>query len=869
MKNLLRALWLMVLLQGCATRMTTSSISLVTDPSAGEPAKHGAEKLMAALSGRHIAFEQVHSLQKAQGNTVIVAGLASDHALFADESLKAFRESIPTNAEALAIRKISTGGKTILAIGGADATGLMYAEQDVADRISWSKDANTPLSEVRNTVETPVMTGRGVTLFAMNRAYWESRFYDEKYWTRYLDTLAENRFNSMIVVLGYEDGGFLAPSYPYFFDTPGFADIKMIGITAAQQKQNTEALNRLIAMCHARGIRFTIGLWDHIYRGGVQNGGSVLGNTGLQGPTPSLVWGMNATNLIPYTQASLKMFFTQFPGIDGVQFRIHDESGLRPSEFGPFWKAVFATVMETVPKMPIDLRAKGLRQEEIQSAFDAGLNFHISTKFWEEQMGLPFHPTHVNPRDQSNARHSFAGLLVYPQKYQMDWQLWNGGTSRVFLFGDPDYARRFIGSAHLYNGNTFEIDEPLATKMEGQAHDAKPFDLMKPSARYYDYEFERYWHLLQSFGRIGYDTNTPAEVWDHEFAKRFGTSAGPVLEDALHHASWILPRIVASSYPYTGFPMTAGWAEKQSLGDLPLFARADFSDVQLFENFDEEAQLLIDRGETPKVRPQETSLWFAQTADYLESHIADAEKRISSQRSKEFDSTVLDLKMLANLARYHSHRILAAISYRLYDRTRDPARLDDAINYERQAIAAWRKMVDTAGDTYASDLTFGARSRDLCGHWRDELASLENAFTKLEEERKNIPANASFTASPRCVSFTKETMRPKISHEPVRTVPVGTPIIVRVKVSAPSGIKWVHLRYRPIDQTKNYETLDMQLDSAGNYEATIPADKINSRYDLMYFIEAMDNEHHGAMFPDFNKETPYYFVHLDRKSGRG
>ena len=94
----------------------------------------------------------------------------------------------------------------------------------------------------------------------MNRAYWESRFYDEAYWQRYLDTLARNRFNSLVVIFGYEDGGFLAPSYPYFFDVPEFSEVKMTGITVEQQWRNTEALNRLIAMAHARGIRFTIGL---------------------------------------------------------------------------------------------------------------------------------------------------------------------------------------------------------------------------------------------------------------------------------------------------------------------------------------------------------------------------------------------------------------------------------------------------------------------------------------------------------------------------------------------------------------------------------------------------------------------------------
>ena len=124
--------------------------------------------------------------------------------------------------------------------------------------------------------------------------------------------------------------------------------------------------------------------------------------------------------------------------------------------------------------------------------------------------------------------------------------------------------------------------------------------VLKPQYRYYDYEFERYWHFFQVFGRLGYNPNTPVEVWDREFERHFGKAAGPLVESALHRASWILPRIVASSYPYHGFPMTAGWAEKQHLGDLATFAKAEGSDVTQFENFDEESQRLIDGGKRPR-----------------------------------------------------------------------------------------------------------------------------------------------------------------------------------------------------------------------------------------------------------------------------
>lgn len=346
-------------------------------------------------------------------------------------------------------------------------------------------------------------------------------------------------------------------------------------------------------------------------------------------PTPGLVWGVTAQNLIPYTKAALAEFVRRVPGLDGIQFRMHDESGLKNSEQADFWKDVFRLMKETAPNLRLDLRAKGLPDAVIQDALASGVKFRITTKYWMEQMGLPFHPTHINRQDQQNRRHSYADLLRYPQSYKMHWRLWNGGPARVLLWGDPDYARRFMESTHLYNGDGFEVNEPLCTKMEAQPHDLKPFDLMPPAHRYFDYEFERYWHFFQVFGRVGYNPHTSAEVWDHEFEKRFGKESAPFVEDGLHKASWVLPRIVAACYPYSYFPMTRGWAEKQRLGDLPTYAQAEGSDLEQFASFDEEAQMLIQGEETAKTRPAETSRRLAQIALEIFRDISEAEQHIS------------------------------------------------------------------------------------------------------------------------------------------------------------------------------------------------------------------------------------------------
>ena len=209
----------------------------------------------------------------------------------------------------------------------------------------------------------------------------------------------------------------------------------------------------------------------------------------------------------------------------------------------------------------------------------------------------------------------------------------------------------------------------------------------------------------------------------------------------------------------------------------------------------------------------------------------------------------------------------AAVSHRLYERTKDPAALDDAITCERSAIAAWRQMVEAAGDTYAGDLMLGARSRGLSGHWRDELVSLEKGLSALERERSRIPANAGTVtkAAPRYEPFDNEAQSPFVVHQPVAVVPAGRPLTITARVTSLAGIKWVQVLYRRVDQTKDYENLEMgPVDHQGNYQAVIPADKIDPRYDFMYLIQAMDNDHRGVMYPDFNKQTPYFVARVER-----
>ena len=839
-------------------------ISLVVEPPPGRAAQHGIEKLRAALGAAGWTATIVRTEATADGERLILAGAGSPDG----PSARALRDAgiaLPTAAEALAVKKVSLRGKPTLLLHGADDRGLMYALLDAAERIGWAAHpAAEPFSEIRDLTESPFVRDRSLSVYTMNRAHWESRFYDERYWARYFDTLAASRFNRFLIVFGYENGGFLAPPYPYFFDTPGFDGVKMVALTPEQQRRNLAALNRLIELAHDRGIAVSLGIWDHIYRGAVQAGGAEWLDEYKGRPVPNTVAGVTSENLSAYTLAALKELLVRVPVLDALQFRVHEESGLKRSEMEGFWREVFTHLQKEKPGMLIEARAKGTPDSIIETALAQGVNLRIETKYWMEQMGLPFHPTHVNPPNQRDRRHGYADLLRFPQHYQMTWRLWNGGTTRVLLWADPDYVRRYSESTTLYDSRNWDVQEPLATKMEAQRPDMPVFDLMPARYRYYDYEFERYWHFFQVWGRVGYNPQTPPEIWQREFQRRVGAAAAPHIEAGLHQASQVLPMIVAAVYPYKGFPTTRGWAERQALGaSLADYANNEGTDTEQFENFIDAAKRILAGGTTSKRTPEVTSRWFNETADAIFATVRAAETAAGQKRSLEFDATVTDLKLLAQLARFHAHRSLAAVHYNLFKRGLKPGELVAATSAERAAVAAWRELVAIAGDRYAPDLAMGARNHHLCGHWRDELKRLEVSLKELEKQPP--PPETAVLKEKIWTPATGGDRDPlRVEHERVRTAQPGQPLRIVARVSGPAGVKSVRLRYRNVRQFEDYATLEMQPDTAGSYSATVPAGFITTAWDFMYFIETIDARGNGANWPDLAREMPYVLVTVAR-----
>lgn len=1037
----------------------TVEVSLVREVQPGPATAHGWKKIEAALSAKGIRYEEVADAKAAHGSVLIAAGPSSGSG-FVAERLRALSLKVPEKPESLLFHKSGLGGKQTLLLSGSDDRGLMYALLEAADRIGWAKDKAFPLSEVRDAVESPSVDDRGVTIFTMQKHQYEDRLHDENYWTQYLDMLADDRFNTIEVLFGYETNGYNCPVYPYYLDVQGFPDVKVVGLSKAEQQSNLADLHRLVRMAHERGLRVTFGIWCHYYRLTAEMTPVDLSKP----PAPYTVSGLTDANLASYTLAAIGQFLGEFHEIDAVQMLMMDESGLKTSDMKQFWKEIFPAFKKAAPNIQYELRAKGISDDLIRQGLDLGLKLRVNTKYWTEQVGLPFFQTRVDFPDQQTRRGGYSDMLRYPRDYKLHWTLWTSGSLRVLLWGDPEYVRRFAASTHLGGATGFEIYEPLATKMAGHAHDLKPFELLSPAYRYYDYEFQRYWYFFQVFGRVSYNPNTPEEEWDHEFVARYGKNAAPFIKQGLQRASQILPEITAYCQPADHYPTTRGWPERQRQGDLPQYVEANPSDPQQFESMKDAADDIIEGRSSPKITPMQSSQWFARASSDVRKLVAQAEQNAGPHPGKEFASTIVDLKILSDLAAYHSHRAAAGLSYALFEKTNDLKALDDAIYSETEATDAWSDIVRDAGDVYNFDLMMGLPQADLSGHWRDELVKLKDGLAALVKQREHyrlearrvvgrydlgngpvqpgyqrlpaseragghlvtfdvpdgryevtvgihddkashgpmwielngvdysdvfsvpagqpvertmetkavdgklkvlfdhgtsadayastldvtridpaiahIPvrrlapgqdlklratvagsapisnvrvyygdAHRGFTvaelhgdgplyqgtipaskltsgmsyfleaidSSSRTSTFpedgssqpiqllvTSDDQPPTLQHTPVRSAEALHPLHITARVEDPSGVKWVHLRYRGLSQHQDFHILNMLPTGNGNeYEATIPGMDIDSQFDFMYLFEVMDNAGNGKIYPDIAKETPYIIVKLE------
>jgi hypothetical protein len=106
---------------------------------------------------------------------------------------------------------------------------------------------------------------------------------------------------------------------------------------------------------------------------------------------------------------------------------------------------------------------------------------------------------------------------------------------------------------------------------------------------------------------------------------------------------------------------------------------------------------------------------------------------------------------------------------------------------------------------------------------------------------------------------------PELKLERVKRALPFEDLQVTAQATDASTVKWVRLRYRHVTQFEDYQTAWMHFSpETGLWSGTIPGDFITPEWDLMYYVQVMDDQGNGRMYPDLETEMPYVIVPVER-----
>ncbi|MCL1794217.1 MAG: hypothetical protein FWG34_10130 [Oscillospiraceae bacterium] len=748
-------------------------------------------------------------------------------------------------------------------ISGSDERGLAYALMEMAERVE--SCGERALDKLEGLNQSPHTKIRGMDRLIANTGDCEW-WMDEKYWRWYLEELLAVRFNRLVLLVGF-DTPYLSPPYPFFVDVPEYPGVKVI-TPGLNRTVHLDALRKLGRLVHEYGMEFVFATWQQSLWTSDQT---------------AMVEGIDADNLSAYCAAGIRELALQCPEIDMIQFRVNHESGVGTHITAEdFWCRMIdglADAKDTGRKVKLDLRAKGLTDNMIAYAKEQGFELTVSTKYWCEQAGLPYHLTRMRTEElkrfenlNHSRRYSYADMHKKPRLHDFLYRLWNDGSTDLFTWGDPDYVRRFIASLELGDAVGFELMPPLSLK--GGAQDMMYtgwhiFD--DPKMRFGKYEDERYWLFWRLFGRIGYDLREVGEAWLRPMKQHFGAAADPLLA-AVSVASRIVPFIVASHMPV--HPQLHYWAELSTGAALfaehnhnrafkhscVTYQNTEPSDAGLFYPIEDYVRDALESREDGRYTPYQRMAWLESMANNTQKYLEQA-RSLGLPDRPEARGLELDLMMLRELALYHRNKIAAAIFLCLCEIRKRKGYAFTSLEYMKNTRAHWNSLAEL-GKAYHKNLVFmvgGGKYRT--GTWSDYFPEIGADIAKLKEIAEDAPLPFDEIHMP-----TARISPPAWSDNLPKNCPSGKDLPVTLELCAQDGFRGnVRVRYRHTNQLEGAFLSGELVYSNGAWHGEIPGNYITPEWDLLVYFEAVSHEGDGIIYPGIwhpQHALPYHIVRV-------
>ena len=774
-----------------------------------------------------------------------------------------------------------------LIIRASDSRGFSYAMTEFAGRLvsvggkasrlqSWSEEAQ------------PAVPKRGIQRTFSSVHEDSEWFHSREFWTEYLDYIAAQRFNRFHLALGmhYNYGAdkhgatdnYLCLAYPFLFDVDGYS-VRAEGVDAEERKRNLEALKYIARETERRGMNFQMGLWNHAYDYGRDS----------QHWYPIL--GLSEDNHAEYCAAGITRLLQEIPEISGFSFRVHYEGGIHETGHEIFWDKMFQAISDSGRNLEVDMHAKGVDKALVDAVQKPGIDPVISGKHWAEHMGLPYHQTTIRVREgalpledgetvmgvteflRKFTRYGYGDFLDEDRDIAFMFRMWPG-TQRLLLWGDPAIAAGYGRQATFGGARGYDYCEPLyfkGRKGSGVPGGREVYARDDLKMGIHDWQKYKYTYLL--WGRNLYDPETKPFVWQRFLEAEYGAESASAAEEALSNLSRILPLLTVTHA--IGASCNRNWLENPVYLPISQWAHsyhyaddtalpANWSgavafDSTLFSSVGEYVDSVVAGNLDAKYTPLEVASWIQTFTDRGEAALARFQET-SDLSDPQTNRTLIDLGVLVELGHFFATQYRAAVEYSVFEKTGAADSIVKAVELLEEARAHWIKLTQVVEGVYCKNLKFGPEPGEY-GHWADQIPNIDEdlRILRLERDRASqVGAGESATVIHR---DSRESDTQGFSHVQPRPYDRGSSIPVRLGVDTATNVDSVTLFYRHLDQSKQYEKVDMVADNGG-FDAEIPGSYTADSYPLAYFFEVTPKGKKPIFFPGFLDETlsnqPYY-----------
>ncbi|WP_183574449.1 hypothetical protein HDF18_02270 [Mucilaginibacter sp. X5P1] len=719
-----------------ASTPPSKAITIVISPSAHERVKYGAQKLEHQLKADGYAVSIKSVVNSHTGN--IIVGLLKDASIKSSYATGRIHLAKTPGKEGFAINTLSNN----IIVAGADNSGAMYGCLELADELR----ANHKLPAKISLVDQPEMVLRGACIGIQKPELLPGRgtyeypytpenfpwFYDKALWLRYLDSMAQNRMNSLYLWSGHPFASLVkVKDYPYALE-----------VDEATYQKNVDMYNFLTREADKRGIWVLQGFYNIIVSKPFADHNHLKTQDRNRHIIPIIA---------DYTRKSIAAFVQKYPNV-GLMLTLGEAmEGVGQDDIDWFTKTIIPGVKDGLKALgrtdepPIVLRSHDTdAPEDMKYAMPLYKNLYTMTKYTGE--ALTTYTPH-GPWAQLHQTLSKLGTVQIENVHIL-------ANLEPFRYGSADFIQKCVLAMHnVYHSNGLHI-YPESSYWDW------PYTADNTSPRLL--EMDRDWIWYKEWARYSWnchrDREDEVKYWSRQLAEMYGCNAehGKDILDAYEQSGEIAPKILRR------FGITDGNRQTMTLGMLmsQLVDPEKYGLFSLLYNSEgPEGEMLSEYaakewkhephiGETPI---QVVNDIIEEGRNSVEA-IDKAENGVTSNTA-EFKRIKNDMYCYNAMANSYAHKVNAALLVLRYKYSNDVGDLEKALRELQASVDYYQKLVDLTKNTYlyANSMQTKQRKIPVGGNDGKNKTWIE-LLPYYQRELKNFKKNIDSLKSPQATA---------------------------------------------------------------------------------------------------------------------